>query len=188
MSKPKLADWIVAIATVVIDLTSFYQCGAINGKAFEMRRAGIQTEKLIDAAKTSADAAQKAADTSDATLKASQKSFQIDQRPYVIADGPPQFVVPPNSDGLPVSANVVFKDIGRTPAIHSVWLVDLLPYKATTRPDYLRFLESSFAKLSKRQEYTTERHAAEMSRDIAPTATTFTSEFTKALSADEMRD
>ena len=186
--KSSLADWLVAVATVVIAFTSFYQWRAIRGQLAEMRNTGSQTQQLIDATRKSAEAAIRTADIADATLKSSQKSFQVDLRPYVISDGPPQFVVPPNAAGKPIEANVVLRDIGRTPAINAVWFVDLLPYAAKTRPEYLRFLENSYVNLRKRQETTIEKHAAEMARDIAPTAATFSSENTRALSALEMTD
>ena len=111
-----------------------------------------------------------------------------DQRPYVIADGPPQFLVPPNATGTPVSANVTLKNIGKTPAMKTAWFVDLLPYRATSRPDYLRFVENSYMNLRKQQETITGEHAAEMNRDIAPAATTFSTENSRALTAPEMAD
>jgi len=172
---------VIALAPGIYTVYAIKQWSVMNRQLGEMIRQYPESQK-------SADAAQKAAEIADATLKSSQKSFQIDQRPYVITDGPPQFVAPPNLAGKPIEANIVFKDIGRTPAINSVWSVDLLPYKARTRPEYLSFLDNSFVSIRKRQETTVERHAAEMSRDIAPTATTFTSENTRALSTSEMLD
>jgi hypothetical protein len=114
------------------------------------------------------------------TEKQTQKSFQI--------DGTPQFAQPPNTAGIPVSANVVFKDIGKTPAIETVWFVDLLPYRATNRANYLEFVENAFADLRKRRDATVKEHATEIGRDIAPAATTFSTENSRALSGPEMTD
>jgi len=122
------------------------------------------------------------------TEKQTQKSFQIDERPYVTIDGTPQFAQPPNTAGIPVSANVVFKDIGKTPAIKTVWFVDLLPYRATNRANYLEFVENAFADLRKSGDATIKEHAAEIGRDIAPAATTFSTENSRALSGPEMID
>jgi hypothetical protein len=122
------------------------------------------------------------------TEEQTQKSFQIDERPYVTIDGTPQFIQPPNTAGIPLSANVEFKDIGKTPAIKTVWFVDLLPYRATNRPDYLKFVENAFADLRKTRDTTLKEHAAEIGRDIAPAATTFSTESSRALSGPEMID
>ncbi len=186
MSKIRTVEWLqVAVNSILAIIGIIALC--IYGRQLGVFRS--QLEQMIvatKAAKESADAAKQAANTAEATLKSSQTSFQIDQRPYVITDGPPQFVTPPNATGKPIQANVVLKDIGRTPAINAVWFVDLLPYKAKTRPGYLSFLENSYTALKMRQKATTEKHADEMSRDIAPTATTFSTENAKALSTPEM--
>lgn len=171
-------QFVVATITLII-LFAYTTIAAYQAR--QMRQA-------TEAARKSADAAEKAARTADETLRSSQISFQIDQRPYVIADGPPQFVVSPNALGKQIEANVILKDIGRTPAINSIWFVDLLPYRAKSRPEYLSFLESSYLNLRKRKANTIEKHSSEMSRDIAPTAATFSSEQARSLSASEMRE
>jgi len=121
--------------------------------------------------------------------KQTQQSFQIDERPYITIDGnAPQFLQSPNTAGIPVSANVVLKDIGKTPAVKTVWFVDLLPYRATNRPDYLGYVDTAFEDLRKRRDSTIKEQAAEMSRDVAPAATTFSTENSRALTGREMTD
>jgi len=186
--KTRTVEWLQVVVNFVLAVIGIIAL-CIYGRQLGVFRS--QLEQMIvatKAAKESADAAKQAANTAEATLKSSQTSFWIDQRPYVITDGPPQFVTPPNAAGRPIQANVVLKDIGRTPAIKAVWFFDLLPYRAKTRPGYLSFLENSYIALKMRQKATTEKHAAEMSRDIAPTATTFSTENARALSTPEMMD
>jgi hypothetical protein len=146
----------------------------------EMRKATV-------AARDSADAAQKAAHAADLSLKSQQISFQTDQRPYVVTDGMPQFATVPNVQ-TKTQANVFLKDIGKTPATNAVWFVNLLPYRAKTRPGFLVFLETSFANLRKRRDDTVRQHAGKMRRDISPTATTFSTEEARPLLATEMAD
>lgn len=144
--------------------------------------------KATKAANLSADAAQRAANAAEWALKSQQTAFQTDQRPYLVTDGMPQFVMVPNVKS-PIIANVVFRDIGKTPAINAVWSLDLLPYRAKTRPGFLGFVETAFTKLRKRHTTTMEQHAAEIRRDISPTATTtFSPEQSRPLLAPEMAD
>jgi hypothetical protein len=132
-------------------------------------------------------ATKKSADAADAALKSQQISFQTDQRPYVVTDGMPQFLTIPNVKAK-TQANVVFKDIGKTPATNAVWFVDLLPYRAETRAGFLSFLETSFVNLRKRRDETIRTHAGEMRRDISPTTTTFSTQEARPLLAREMDD
>jgi hypothetical protein len=137
------------------------------------------------AARDSGDAAQKAALAADISLRSQQMLFQIDQRPYVIADGMPQFVAVSNLQAK-TQANVFLKDIGKTPAANVIWFVDLLPYRGTTALEFLGFLESSFAKLRKRSDDTIRQHARELRRDLSPTHTIFSTEEARPLRATEM--
>jgi len=151
--------------------------------AFQWR----EMRKATEYARISAVAAQIAATSAQSALESQQKSFQIDQRPYVITDGMPQFVTLPNVK-TKAQANVILKDIGKTPAASAIWFIDLLPYRAKTRPGFLSFVETSFANVRKRRDETISKHAGELRRDIAPTAAAFTTEESRPLLAPEFAD
>jgi hypothetical protein len=128
-----------------------------------------------------------AADAAERALSSQQAAFQTDQRPYVVTDGMPQFVTFPNLK-TKTQANVILKDIGKTPATNAVWFVDLLPYRATTRAGFLTIVETSFANLRKRRDDTINQHSAEIRRDISPTLSAFSTEESRPLLATEMAD
>ena len=144
-----------------------------NGKA--LAQALIQSRS----AKEGADAAKSAAATATTALEASQRSFEIDQRPYLVADIP----IFNNSSLVPlqaISANITFKNIGKTPAIKVVDNVELLPYHSTKkREDYVTFIEGAFAKVREkdikaRAEIRHVNRALEVGHDVAPGGTFFT--------------
>jgi hypothetical protein len=130
---------------------------------------------------------QSAADAAERALRSQETAFQTDQRPYVVIDGTPQFVTAPNVK-TNTQANVILKDIGKTPATNAVWFVDLLPFRAKTRSEFLAFIESSFGNLHKRRDDTIKQHPGEMRRDIAPAAPAFSTEESRPLLAPEMAD
>jgi hypothetical protein len=128
-----------------------------------------------------------AANAAERALTNQQAAFQADQRPYIVTDGMPQFVTVPNVQ-TKTQANVILKDIGKTPATSAVWFTDLLPYRASTRAEFLSFVETSFANLHKRRDDTIRQHTGEMRRDISPTLTAFNTEESRPLLATEMTD
>lgn len=158
----KWLNWITAGAAIV----------GFGGLFILWRNLGVS--------QTAANAAQRA-------LVSQQAAFQADQRPYIITDGMPQFVSVPNGK-TPTQANVVLKNIGKTPATNTVWTIDLLPYQAKTRPEFLVFLQSCFGSLRKRHDDTTKQHAGELRRDIAPNSPAFTTEESRPLLAGEITD
>jgi hypothetical protein len=148
-----------------------------------------ETRKAADAAKLSADAAIQAANIANATLKVSERSFQIEQRPYIVTDVP-QFVKPPAADGRVVAANVVFRDIGKTPAIKVINQIALPMYRPskTSRTKLFSFLQTSFASL--REKFTGGgKYGPLARRDVAPGAMTFsTTEASTVLSVQDIEE
>jgi len=130
----------------------------------------------------------KAADAAESSLTSQKISFQTDQRPYVVANGAPQFITFPN-EKTKTRVNVILKDIGKTPATNATWFVALLPYGSKRReriPKFHAFLEASFANLRKRRDDMVREHAGEIRRDISPTDTIISTEEARPLLASEM--
>ena len=50
VQEASLADWVIALATIGMFVTSFYQWRAIKGQLGEMQNSGTQTDKMIAAA------------------------------------------------------------------------------------------------------------------------------------------
>jgi hypothetical protein len=114
--------------------------------------------------------------------------WRTDQRPYVTIDGAPQFVIAPNISGSAISANIYLKDSGKTTATKAVWVVDLLPYRATSRPAFLAFVENSFKDLERRREALTSGRAHELNREISSGTSVFSTMNSRALSSSELTD
>jgi len=138
-----------------------------------------EKRKSTKAAEEAAKAASSAAKTADTTLKNQQQSFEIDQRPYMVCDIPVF-----SGNGLvadkPITANVTFKNIGRTPARRVATAVTLLRFDPLPRRSkngtekVMRFINAEFAALrdinSKSREVDNEFKTG---TDIAPNATMF---------------
>jgi hypothetical protein len=171
-------QFVVALVTLII--LAIYT--AIAGfQAYQMRIA-------TQAANKSAAAAKKAADTADDTLKSSKASFQIEQRPYMVTENL-QFVVGPLAPGL-TSANITFRNIGRTPAIRNRRSIALLKFHPGPKTPggiakFIKFLEGSFEDLGHNLDLMAADKNAEKAReDLAPNATTFnTGELKEPLTA-----
>jgi hypothetical protein len=164
--------FITALATVVIAvLTAFYvhysrgQWQTMRGQLPELHAAAV--------------AATNAATIADTTLKNQQKSFEIDQRPYMVCDIPVF-----SGNGLvadkPITANVTFKNIGRTPARRVATAVTLLRFDRLPRGSkngtdkVMRFINSEFAALRERNSKSREvDNEFKTGTDIAPNATAF---------------
>jgi hypothetical protein len=137
-------------------------------------------------------AAQKAAEIADATLKDNQKSFVLNERPYLIIEGAPQFIKPPAVD-TPIQANVVLRNIGKTPALKILWNVRLLTFIPGKKDSagYQRlvaFMTSTFDDLAKKDTLgRNEIIEKQAEHDVAPEATLFsTSQDILKLSAHEL--
>lgn len=74
---PSVTDWIIAIFTVALAVTSFFQWRAISKQAKIMSEGLIETKKSSDAAWESAEAAK------DAT-KLTRETFVLSQRPRIV--------------------------------------------------------------------------------------------------------
>jgi hypothetical protein len=169
----KKGGFITALATVVIAiLTAFY---------VHYSRAQWQTMRdQLSELHVAAVAAANAATTADTTLKSQQKSFEIDQRPYMVCDIPVF-----SGNGLvpdkPITANVTFKNIGRTPARRISAAVTLLRFDPLPRGSQngtekvVRFINAGFTALRARNSKSREAgEKFQTGTDIAPNATMFT--------------
>lgn len=194
---PKTPIWIeAACALALVVITGMYTHYA-GGQLRAMRGQLGEIIKQYPELQKSAEAAKSAASTADATLKSSQKSFEIDQRPYLIIAEGPQFNEPILVANEPITANVTFKNVGRTPAVKEVGNVSLVPYHPLKKTDpqglknYISFIESEFGKLRAKNE--TGRKSFEKlkeisgGQDVAPGGGFFvTNQETLLLSAPEL--
>jgi hypothetical protein len=142
--------------------------------------------------KAQSAAAQGAATTAEGTLKQTRNALMIEQRPYLIAEAP-SFVGQAINPGQEVTASVAVKNIGKTPAIRVLTDIKILKFRATTQPDYVKFIESAFAGLrrerAKLRSAIADPKIAKLTPgyDIAPTGTSFSETFPGVvLSAEEI--
>ena len=147
----------------------------------------LEVHRQTGAAIKSADAATLAATTARDTLKTTVKSFQIEQRPYLVMEPPPQFLEPPTSTGNPIRVNIVFKDIGRTPAVKYHVYHDLLRFRPARIPpkdqgairekgtaSLVAFLEKAYGHLRMQAEEERAGKYAGLARtDVAPNGSFF---------------
>ena len=137
-----------------------------------------EMKKATAATQEAATAATSAANTADQNLRHAKESFQIDQRPYLIAESP-EFVVQPNEPGSVPSANITFKNLGRTPAIRMKSQIALLRfYPGQKTPKGIKrivgFMQANFQILENRIALGEKEKYSELAReDIAPNATRF---------------
>lgn len=159
-----LVSWLTLAAIVIYSVLVFFQWR-------ELKKATTATQNA-------AAAATSAANTADQTLKNAKQSFQIDQRPYLIAESP-EFVVQPAAPGGVPSANVTFKNIGRTPAVRmksQIALLRFYPAKLTPKgtEKIVRFMQDNFQVLENAIALGDKGKYSELIReDLAPNATTF---------------
>jgi hypothetical protein len=142
----------------------------------ELISARHQAQYALDAATRSARAAEN-------SVTNQQKAFVIDQRPYLVGQ-PPVFSGLPFAPNTSLHANLIYKNIGRTPAMKDFTYIRLLPYHAlkNVTPELRRaalrkFLADQFSEVRKKENLFRE----EVSRfpqgenDMAPGADSFTS-------------
>ncbi len=179
----RLERWILIVEVLTLVAVSFYACVAYH-QLKEMQTAA-------EAAKEGADAAKDAARTAGDTLTSSKESFQAEQRPYLIADTP-QFLVGPPAPGE-TSANVAFRNVGKTPAMKIRMQIALLRFHPTKKTPagiekVFAFMRSSFQSLTHKLDLsTTGKYADEARIDVAPNDSRFsTAELEKPLLASEI--
>jgi hypothetical protein len=155
----------------------------------------IYTIKMYHANKEAADAATSAAEIAKNTLVDQKTAFEIEQRPYLVLDGPPQFLAPPVAKSE-IRADVTLKNIGKTPAFRIVWQDALIKFKPGPNTPaghnrlrqflmlHYKELEDKNAAVQKElSTFPAEMHAEQ---DLAPEATLFTtSQEPVVLSVDE---
>ena len=138
----------IGIATVLINSV----IGLIYwGQLKAMQKSTDASVIAANASKKSADAATSAARTASATLRNQQRSFEIDQRPYMVAVPPPEFVQAP--PGNQVQANITVKNIGRTPAMKYLLYIELTRYEAPAddkKKRVVAFLDGKFRSFHER--------------------------------------
>jgi hypothetical protein len=130
-----------------------------------------QMKKATEKAGISADAARSAANTA-------AQAFKVDQRPYLIAVGPPVFLRSPVPEKN-IQANITFKNIGKTPATRTINNCNLLTYRVpSTSPQeqnraFKSFLNSAFAALEQTDASTRKELYGPAEVDVAPGTTSF---------------
>jgi hypothetical protein len=150
-------------------------------KAFE-DQANALTNSIGPATTSAAGASKDAARTAQDTLATSRTFFRTEQRPYLVTAVP--VFLTPLSEGKQATANIYFKNIGKTPAVRTFQYAHLIPYHAAgrTRDDFRKWIGSTFDSL---------RHEtigpALGRKDVAPGDTSFTTVSTdKILSSDDI--
>jgi hypothetical protein len=150
-----------------------------------------ESQMESDAIQLTADATKSAADTATKALTNQQQAFVIDQRPYIIAERP----VFNNSSLVPlqgITANITFKNVGKTPAVKVISNVDMISFHPTDRDALIAFVGEHFDTL-KAEDRNGRREMREMSRldighDIAPAGTYFiTNQPALVLNARELK-
>lgn len=184
----RITNWLLTIFTGLLFVTSVVSDILILRQSALPSSALKLPKSAADQAKRAADAAESSATTANNTLKESEGVFRIPQRPYLVA----QFPVFNNSAlfaNQDITANITFKNIGKTPAVSMFKLVDMVPYHGTKdRNDYIKFITSTFVSLRKRNQ--TGRHELltnQAREDLAPEATFFSTNKPIQLSETDLR-
>lgn len=178
-----------------IVLATFVIAGATIRYTVYARRQWKALNDQFPLLKRSADAATSAAEIANNTLADQKAAFQIEQRPYLVLDGPPQFLAPPAANSE-IQADITLKNIGRTPAFRVIWEDALIEFKpsAKTPAGYVRlrqFLIHHYKRLegkisSAQKELSTFPLGMHAEQDLAPEATLFsTSQEQVILSTNE---
>lgn len=131
----------------------------------------VQDQKLADNSKNALDASNR---QSREALNASIASSRLDQRPYIVTDAPAfnQTSIVGNHE---ITANITFRNIGKTPALKILHNLTMQPYTGLNRDTYIQFMDRLFTDLKSKDRQG--RHQIESSpypeEDIAPQATQY---------------
>jgi hypothetical protein len=165
-------------SSLILAIVGIVALSIYEGQLNVMRRQLGEIAKQYPEIQKSANAAKSAADTAADTLKSSKESFQIEQRPYTVVDIP-QFVIPPMTSGT-TSANLTFRNIGRTPAIVSnAQMVLLLLHESKDgvpggKEGLSTFLENNFHDLAHKLDMNAkDKYASRVRIDLAPSISDF---------------
>jgi len=174
-------------AKPVVELSGILLLGLYTLYTIKMYYAN---KEAADAAQEGSAAANNAARIAGNGLLLSQTSFQIEQRPYVVTDIP-EFVIGPTAPGK-TSANITFRNIGRTPAIRIKSQIALLRFHPSKTPagiqKIVNFMEASYRRLLHALDLAAaEEYAGKAREDLAPNASMFsTAELKEPLLVTEM--
>jgi hypothetical protein len=162
LREPKLTDWIVALATAAIFVTSLLQWRAISGQWGEMQSGSKQTDRLIKEANRIANSMEKTSEESKRALDATIGMARRDQRAWV---GPievvPAWREPTNKpiyikDGFPAKFEVVITNSGKSPARKvRTWIqFDTIPADRKFSPNYGLPQKQSVSVIQPQQRFT----------------------------------
>ena len=86
-------------------------------------------------------------DLTDKQFKRADATFKVEQRPYVVTTTPVYRQKP--EPGIPIKANIAYKNIGKTPATRLALHFSLEPLRSDMLPaDYRRFVDGRFCRFS----------------------------------------
>jgi hypothetical protein len=144
----------------------------------------IQDQRIADNAENSLAASNR---QSTAALDATIENARRDQRPYLIVDVP-VFNQPSITADHEITANINFRNIGRTPALKILHNLRMESYRASTRDALIKFMDGLFTELrGKDQKGRREIEASPYpEEDVAPQATQFFTSPAITLSPDDV--